>query len=281
MAKQRGTFAYPGSKTVIRRWIYNNFPEHKLYVEPFGGAASVLVGKPRSEIEVYNDTNSDVVTFFEAVKRHGEDLAKWVENTPYSRELFDRWCESYPDWPDDIVEHAGQFLFVQNANFGGKLIGEESPSFSVNKAAGRADSGNGKIWDRKPDDIRWLKERFKQVQIEHADFQEVIERYDDPRTLFYCDPPYVDVGDVYYQNEERGFDHRRFADCLLDTEAKWVVSYDHNIPEPLQDYYTISRQKIATMSSELPEKTETLTMNFNPETTRKMRHVEQNGLEEY
>ena len=287
MTKQRGTFGYPGGKTLIRRWIINNFPEHKQYVEVFGGAGSVMVGKDRSESEVYNDVNSDCIKFFEAVKHHGEELAEWMEATPYSRELFERWTDEYPEWPDDIVEHAGRFAFIQNANFGGKLLGESSATYSVNKADNtRLDKGGSKVWAGKPDDIRWLTERFKAVNIEHLDFQELMNKYDKPGAFYYCDPPYIDVGDGYYNTEDaknnNQFDHGRFIDTLLGLEnAEWLVSYDHNIPEPLDEYHTIARTKTATMSDQLPEKTETLTMSFDPNETTMFRDNNQRGLEAY
>ena len=287
MSKQRGTFGYPGGKTLIRQWIIDHMPQHTQYIEVFGGGGAILVGKDRSEAEVYNDINSDCVAFFEAVKHHANELAQWVDDTPYSKELFDRYCESYPDWPEDTVEHAGRFLYVQQAMFGGKLIGEETPSYKVGKADNsRPDAFGEKLWHRKPDDIKWLKQRFKKVNIENRDFEDVLNRYDREGAFFYCDPPYMNVGNNYYNTEDAEnndeFDHERFVDTLLNLEhAQWLVSYDHNMPKRLQEYYTVSRSKTASMSSELPEKTETLTMNYDPNQTPMFADRNQSGLSAY
>jgi len=282
MGKQRGTFSYPGSKTAISPWIIDYIPEHKGYIEPFGGAGSVLVRKQRSELEVFNDINSDCVTFFKAIKNSGDKLKEWVDNTPYSRELFNDYVESYPDWPDDTVEYAGRFLYVQNAAFGGKGVYHNTSTFSITTpSASRLDASMDKIWSRKPDDITWLKERFKEVCIEHMDYSSVIEKYDSKYSFFYFDPPYVDVGEDYYQTEDGGFDHKRFVSMLDDIDGKWLLSYDENIPPGLGNYHTISRTKEATMSVQRPEKTETLTMNYDPEDTPMFREQEQQGLEAY
>jgi len=287
MSKQRGTFGYPGGKTLIRQWIIDHIPEHTQYIEVFGGGGAILVGKDRSEAEVYNDINSDCVAFFEAIKYHADELAQWVDDTPYSKELFDQYCESYPNWPDDTVEHAGRFLYVQHAMFGGKLIGQSSESYSVKKANdNRLDADRAKQWNKKPNDIEWLKQRFKKVNIENRDFGDILNKYDREGAFFYCDPPYIDVGNNYYNTEDADnndeFDHERFVDTLLNLEhAQWLVSYDHNIPEPLQEYHTVSRSKTATMSSELPEKTETLTMNYDLNTTPMFRKPGQNSLGTY
>lgn len=281
MTKQRGTFSYPGSKTLIRRWIIDKFPKHHLYVEPFGGAASVLVGKNRSKVEVYNDTNSDVVNFFNAVKYHGKELSEWVEATPYSRELFDKWVASYPEWPDDVVESAGRFLFIQHASYGGKGIDSGTPHFQRCKVNERPDADKSKQWVRKPPDIEWLQDRFGGVQIEHDDFTNVMERYDDTKAFFYCDPPYVDVGDDYYQTENGGFDHERFVETLKSLNGKWLVSYDENIPTGLSDYHVINREKKTGLSKDHVAKTESLIMNYDPNETTMFRQSGQEGLEAF
>jgi len=281
MSKQRGTFRYPGSKTLIRRWIIKHIPEHHLYVEPFGGAASILVGKDRSKVEVYNDINDDCVNVFEASKKRGEELATWIENTPYSRKLFDKWCDEYPEWPDDIVERAGRFAFIQNSSFSGKGLDSGTPHFSVTKVSQRPDACGSKVWDRKPGDIEWLKKRFKKVQIEKDDYETILTKYDNAETFFYCDPPYIDVGNDYYQTEDGGFNHERFVSTLQDLDGKWLVSYEHNIPSELRDYTTVDREKKSMIDNKNDKKTESLVMNYDPNNTPMFRQESQEGLDAF
>ena len=285
MSRAPSTFAYPGSKTTYAGWIIDHIPEHTQYIEPFGGAASVLVAKPRSELEVYNDLNGDCVEFFRAVRDRPNELKHWVENTPYSRQLFNEYVDSYPDWPEDTVEYAGRFLFVQQAQFGGKTLNsDQTPSYAVIKSTawrGRDLDARENQWCKKISNIRKLAERFKGVNIEKLDYADLVEKYDHEDAFFYFDPPYVDVGDGYYQVEEGGFNHKRFVNTLHDMEGKWLVSYDHNIPTGLDDYRTVSRTKDATFSSERPEKVETLTMNYDIDGESVMSELGQSGLSAY
>ena len=42
-------------------------PHHECYVELFGGAAWVLIGKSPSRVEVLNDIDGEVINFFRVV----------------------------------------------------------------------------------------------------------------------------------------------------------------------------------------------------------------------
>ncbi len=95
---------YHGGKFRLASWIMQFFPEHTCYVEPFGGAAGVLLQKPRSYAEVYNDLDGDVVNFFRVLRCPvlSAALTEAVSLTPYARSEFDTaWIPT-----DDPVERA-------------------------------------------------------------------------------------------------------------------------------------------------------------------------------
>ena len=80
---------YPGGKYKIRDWICSFIPEHKIYIEPFCGGASIFFAKTPSEVEILNDINGEICNFFRVLREEGEELAKQVFLTPYGREEYD------------------------------------------------------------------------------------------------------------------------------------------------------------------------------------------------
>ena len=84
----RPLLRYHGGKWLLAPWIISHFPAHRVYVEPFGGAASVLIRKERSYAEVYNDLDSEVVNLFRVLRAQPDDLVHAIELTPFARDEF-------------------------------------------------------------------------------------------------------------------------------------------------------------------------------------------------
>ena len=58
-----------GGKYYLAKRIISQFPEHRIYLEPFGGAASVLLNKPPVEVEAYNDLDLTVSRLFRILQK--------------------------------------------------------------------------------------------------------------------------------------------------------------------------------------------------------------------
>ena len=161
----RSIITYYGGKGYSWRRIIPHFPPHRTYVEPFGGAASVLLNKPPSVGEVYNDIDSILVTIFRVLRDHPDELRRVLELTPYSREEYGR-CLGPLDGLDD-VEKARRLIVRYRQAFSGK--GQKATpgqwSYSVTKSS-RGMAGAVSYWLSAIDEVLPLVvERFRRVQI--------------------------------------------------------------------------------------------------------------------
>ena len=178
---------YHGAKFRLAPWIMSHFPPHTCYVEPFGGAAGVLLRKPRSYAEVYNDLDGDIAAYFR-VLRDPESRRRLIEAvalTPYHRDEFDlSWEEG-----GDEVERARRIAIRGQMGFGsaGATKGVTGFRIDTKRAYGTAQHA----WAEFPAAIAAAGERFVGVLIENRDAIEVMQQHDAPDTLHYVDPPYV------------------------------------------------------------------------------------------
>jgi len=219
----RGVFPYYGGKSKIAEKIVSLFPEHKVYVEPFGGAASVLLTKPPSPIEVYNDLNEEVVNFFQVLRERLHELQLLLYFTPYARAEFERCLEP----SGDRLERARKTFVRQRMGFSGvQRLTRGNWSYSKSQSAG----GMAKAVNAFRTGIDYLTcvaERFAGVQIECLPALEVIKRYDSPDTLVYADPPYPlesRCTEDMYELEMSEDAHRELAAVLNSIKGKALVS---------------------------------------------------------
>ena len=171
----------------ISSWVISFFPRHEIYVEPFGGAAGVLLNKRPSPLEVYNDLNSDLVNFFRVLrdKEKAAELIRRLKLTPYAREEY---YSFYPMPEGDDIERARALVCRAGMGIGVRMAVSESPAgFAADNKKIRK---NAKVFVNHVERINEIAERFRSVVIEHKDALELIPRYDSPDTLWYLDPPY-------------------------------------------------------------------------------------------
>lgn len=237
---QNPAFRYHGGKFRLAHWVIGHFPRHKVYVEPFGGAAGVLLQKEPSYAEVYNDIDGDVVNFFR-VLQVPEQCARLVELlavTPYARSEFDRAREP----TECAIERARRLLIRSQMGFGSAGATKSRTGFRIDTQR-RYGTAQG-AWARYPETMAALAQRFSGVLIENRPATRVMVDHDAVDTLHYVDPPYVHStrsrprsGGKYYRYEMDDAQHLELMACLNALEGQVVVSgyrcdlYDEHLRE--------------------------------------------------
>lgn len=154
-------------------------------MEPFGGGASVLLRKPPSTYEVYNDLDSEVVNFFRVLREQEEEFFRAVALTPFSREE----AREARNIVGDPVERARRLYILCGQTFGaGTTKSATGWRFGKRKISSRWDPPA--TW-QKVDHLEEVISRLQLVQIENGAALDVIPRFDTKNTLFYVDPPYL------------------------------------------------------------------------------------------
>lgn len=212
-------------------------PGHRIYVEAFGGGASLLFAKAPSPVEVYNDIDRGLVDFFHVLRDPAlfDEFHRLVSLTPYSRgEYLD--CRATWREQADPVERARRWYTVARQSFAGKFgIGGWGRSIAES-SRGMASICSG--WLSIIEGLPQIHARLVRVQIECLDWQECLRAYDTPETFFYLDPPFIPETrrGGGYAHELATDDHRELVEVLLGLLGKVLLSgYAHPIYEPLEN----------------------------------------------
>lgn len=224
----RPVLRWHGGKWLLAPWIIENLPPHRVYVEPFGGAASVLLRKPRAYAEVYNDLDCDVVNLFRVLRdaESGARLAELVRLTPFAR---DEQVEAY-DPTDDAVEQARKLIVRSFMGFGSNGT-HRATGFRAN--SNRSGTTPARDWFNYPEALAAVVERLRGVTIENRDACEVMAAHDTDEALHYVDPPYLpDTRDAGgdYAHELTTDDHEKLLAFLRGLKGAVVLSgYPHSL----------------------------------------------------
>ena len=77
-------FGWYGGKFSHLDWLLPLLPECHHYCEPFSGSGAVLLNRPPSPVETFNDLDGEVVNFFRALRDQKEKLVEAIGLTPFS-----------------------------------------------------------------------------------------------------------------------------------------------------------------------------------------------------
>jgi len=227
--KIRPPVKWHGGKHYLSAWIISQFPAHRIYLEPFGGAASVLLNKPPVDVESYNDLDLRITRLFRVLQLQGAEFVERMQFIPYSQKEFAD-AKEYAADATDLDKAICDFIRWRQS-FGGQGKGW---SCTTTRARGGM-AGDVNAWWTAIDQLPRVIDRLKRVQILHQPAIKAIKRFDNEEALIYCDPPYlhstrgVKSCDVYGVEMSQA-DHEELASVLNACKSTVVLS---GYPSPL------------------------------------------------
>lgn len=207
--KKRIVFGWYGGKFSHLDWLLPLLPSAHHYCEPFAGSAAVLLNRAPSPVETYNDIDGEVVNFFKVLRDSKATLIEAIALTPFSREEFYRAVVGSSRSLSEL-ERARRFYIrarqtrtglAQTATLGRWANCKNTSRAGMSGVVSRWLGGHGALED--------IADRLLRVQIENRPASHVLRLYDSPKTLFYCDPPYL--------HETRG-DSKAYGFEMLEEE---------------------------------------------------------------
>lgn len=214
------SLGYPGGKSKCAYKIISKFPEHRIYVEPFAGAAHVFFKKPKAEVNVLNDKNRELIGFFKRIA--GKKICCKIND---SRQRFEAVRGKHGKSVCD-------YIFLNRVSYGSARIFANNATY-----ANRKKKMNGQIC------VDGTK--LKGVRLLNQDFRQVIRKFDSPRTLFYVDPPYVKANEksCLYGNGNCQVTPHMVAKAVKGIKGKAIISYDDH-PEVRQAFKGCKMEKL-------------------------------------
>ena len=240
------------------------------FCDVFGGSAAVLLNVGPYSVETYNDIDSELVNFFEALRNQRGKLIKAIGLTPFSREELALACK--PARNLSKLERARRFYIRARQTRTGLAQTSSEGRWAHCVLTSRAGmAGAVSRWLGSVEGLSEIAQRLQRVQIENAPAVEVIQRYDTPETLFYLDPPYVHAarGDKSaYGFEMTDKEHCELSECLQGICGRAVVSGYRTVlyDRLFRDWSRVDADakrcnSVGTMRQE------SVWLNFAPETT--------------
>lgn len=267
MAKIRAIVKYHGGKGQIFYWVINNFPSYSnfdTYVEPFGGAASVLLNKEPSKIEVYNEIEPCMFHLVNMIKNNFDCLIYDLRRLDYSEETFFKYKNFIYSDLSPVQQAVRTYVLKRMSRSGWEK------QFSWSKRIYSRGPGEVHCWLTSLDNLEKVNVRLQSVILSNRDAKEVIQEFDSNKTFFYIDPPYLSstrTSRNVYKYEFNEDQHKSLSEVLIDVKAKVLLSgYPSEQYLSWYDGWKTNIKNVTNHSAQVygikPKKQECLWMNY-------------------
>lgn len=266
--KLRPPFKIHGGKYYLSQWILEYFPDdyqQLTYVEPFIGAGSVFLNKEASEVEVINDLDEATTQIWKALRDEPTNFISRLKKIVYDEQHFLKFKRKVEEKDfKDYMDHAVSEFALRRMSRGGL---RQAFAWSDRKRGGKP--GDVNAWETILEELPRISQRCANVRIFNKSAVEIIKAFDDEKTLFYCDPPYLAetrVSPFAYNKEMTATEHLELTEALLSCRAKVIISgYASVMYKRAFENWKCVKKKVAChagQTSAKSSKTECIWCNF-------------------
>ena len=221
------------------------------YLEPYCGGANVLLNKDKSSIEVINDLDSNIIQIYRALRDEPKEFLRRLNLCKYCQETFERAAKKNKF--DDYLDHAVNEFILRRMSRGGLRA-----AFAWSNRLRGGKPGDVNAWETSVKTLPDLAERLKETYVMCKPAIDVIQAFNQPNTLVYCDPPYLHetrVSKTVYSSEMTTDDHIELAHALNKFNGKAMISgYASPLYNRLYKDWNIEKKKVANHSSQQKSK---------------------------
>lgn len=210
LPQAKPVIGWPGGKGKLLKHLLPLVPEHDTYVEVFGGGVALFCAKTPSDVEVINDINGDLVSFYRVVKYHLDSLLDELDLVLNSRRDF-------LDYGAQVgltdIQRAARWYIRNRLSFGGMGV-----SFGTSKISPMGSRAQRLIA------IRALNRRLDRTCVEQLPWDRLMANFDHAGAFFFVDPPYLDAGGAAYAGWSE-HELARFCARLKSLKGKWLFTF--------------------------------------------------------
>lgn len=213
-------FRYAGGKFYARKLIAEHLIKSKVYCEPFAGGASIFFYKEKSEVNILNDLDEDLMLVYKIIRDFPEDMINKLNTFDYpSNEAHHFYKNEYK--PSNEIEKATRWYYLNRISYSG-IMKWQNCYFGY----GDKYSMQPKNW---PANIRRTSKKLQGVELRCSDAIECIHSMPD-NSLLFIDAPYYNADqDKFYTCYFSHEDHLRLCDAIKEerNRLKLFITYDN------------------------------------------------------
>lgn len=204
-----------GGKRNLLKTIIPLIPEHHCYIEPFAGAGWVFFKKDKSKVEVINDIDKNLITFYSVLKNNYNNFIEKLDTYLVSRDEFDYLKSLKVEELNDVM-NAYRFYYLNKNSFGGAMTSFNS--YYRDKPY---------MNDKSIQLLHKVHKRLKDVWIENQDYKQIINKFDKNNSFFYLDPPYYETNNSSYKFGQN-INFKELKNILYNIKGKFMLSINNN-----------------------------------------------------